>query len=190
MALKGTEKATIDVCMAVITTYDTTPVSYQFDTASKVDVELQSETQAAVKLVVKGQLKAQKPEEVTVTGNKITLTDNVFIPEVVQIMQGGTITYDTVDTDKITGYTPPVVGSADKGKKFKLEIYSAVRSASGEITEYEKITYPNCTAPGTAMSSADGSFRAPAYVINSAPNTGEPPFDLDYVSELPTVTTP
>ena len=64
-----------------------------FDTANKVAVEIQSETTDAVKLIVKEKLRAQKKEATTVTGNKITLSDNVFMPEVVLLLQGGTIMY-------------------------------------------------------------------------------------------------
>ena len=56
----------------------------------------------------------------TVTVNEITLTDNVFNPELVMVLQGGLIEYDNVDTKKIVSYTPPVVGSGDEGKSFKL----------------------------------------------------------------------
>lgn len=85
---KVTEIATIDVCMVVM---ETTTEAYALDTASKISLEPQIETTEAVKLIVKGKLKAQKPEERTVTGNTITLTDNVFAPEEVKVLQGGTI---------------------------------------------------------------------------------------------------
>ena len=186
------EIATIDVSLVTIQTEDG---EFGFDTANKIEVEPQIEEEDAVKLVVKGILRAQKPAVSTITGNQITLTDNVFNPELVQVLQGGTIKYWTSsehttegDTDAgfgISSYTPPVAGSADKGEVFKLNAYSAQYDASGQIVQYEKITYPNCQGVPVAFGSEDGVFRAPEYTINSAPKTGEAPYVISYVDSLP-----
>ena len=178
------EIATIDCCLVTIRTDDG---EFGFDTANKIEVEPQIEEEDAVKLVVKGILRAQKPKISTITGNQITLTDNVFNPELVLVLQGGTIQYDGVETTKIVGYTPPVAGSSDKGKVFKLNVYSAQYDASGQIVQYEKITYPNCQGVPVAFGSEDGAFRAPEYTINSAPKTGEAPYVITYVESLPTL---
>lgn len=178
------EIATIDCCLVTIETADG---EFGFDTANRVAVEPQIEEQEAVKLIVKGILRAQKPKVSTLTGNVITLADNVFNPELVLILQGGTIKYDSQTPTKIIGYTPPVAGSADKGEVFKLNCYSAQYNAAGQIVQYEKIQYPNCTGNPVAFGSEDGVFRAPEYTINSAPNTGEAPYDISYVVELPTL---
>lgn len=162
---------------------------FGFQTANKIAVEPQVEEQEAVKLIIKGKLKAQKPAKQTITGNQITLNDNVFNPELVKILQGGTITYAT-GTNTVTGYTPPVAGSDDHGEVFKLNAYSAQYNAAGQIVNYEKITYPNCTGNPVAFGAEDGVFRAPEYVINSAPNTGEAPYVISYVDALPTLTDP
>lgn len=176
------EIATIDVCLVTI---ETEANEFGFDTASSISVEPQIEEEDAVKLVVKGILRAQKPKTSTITGNEITLTDNVFNPDLVMILQGGTIEYNVSDDAKIIGYTPPVAGSADKGQVFKLNAYSAQYDASGQIVQYEKITYPNCQGTPVAFSSEDGAFRAPEYVIHSAPKTGEAPYKISYVPSLP-----
>ena len=178
--------ATIDCCLITIETgSDETAKEFGFDTANKIEVEPQIEEEDAVKLVIKGVLRAQKPKQVTVTGNEITLTDNVFDPELVLILQGGEIVYDTVDTQKIIGYNPPAAGSSDKGEVFKLNAYSAQYDASGQIVQYEKITYPNCHGTPVAFGSEDGAFRAPEYTIMSAPKTGERPYEIRYVDALP-----
>lgn len=189
---KVTEIATIDVAMVTIEKYGSDGITTEGDvlcitTDSKIDVEVQTETQEAVKLIVKGVLKAQKKKKVTVTGHTIKLTDNVFIPEVVKILQGGTIKYSDSEPTKIIGYTPPVSGSEEKGDKFKLCAYSAQYDTAGNIIQYEKISYPNCTGNPTAFSSEDGTFRAPEYEIDSAPSTGQAPYEIDYVSTLPEV---
>lgn len=176
------EIATIDCCLVTI---ETAEGEFGFDTANKIEVEPQIEETDAVKLIVKGILRAQKLKESTLTGHEITLTDNVFNPELVLVLQGGTIRYDSSDPKKIVGYTPPIAGSGEKGEVFKLNAYSAQYDAAGQIVQYEKITYPNCQGVPVAFGSEDGAFRAPEYTINSAPKNGEAPYDISYVEALP-----
>lgn len=181
--------ATIDVELVVVRTKakngDTTEIAV--DTANKVEVKPQTEDTDAVKLVKKNKVIAQKLGTSIVTGNQITLTDNVFIPELVKIFQGGTIT-PNVEDNKYPTYTPPVAGSTDKGEVFEMDIYSAVYDAAGLIDKYEKITYPNCQGLPISMSTEDGTFRVPEYTINSAPKTGEAPYTITYVDALPDFT--
>ena len=197
MAVKKSkaEIATIDCTLITIKSGDN---EFGFDTSNQIEVEPQIEEEDAVKLVVKGILRAQKPTVSTITGNQITLTDNVFNPELVKILQGGTIYYwqeegkTTKGTEDknfgIAGYDPPVAGSSDKGTVFELNAYTSQYDASGQIVQYEKITYPNCQGVPVAFNSEDGAFRAPEYTINSAPKTGEAPYSINYVQELPTLT--
>lgn len=193
-AKKGNEIATIDV---VLVTYKVGETEIGFKTASQINVSVQSETTDAVKLIVKGVLYAQKREVTTITGNTITLTDNLFIPELVKMFQGGTIKYwqneeQSTETDSDAGYgvasyTPPVSGSTEKVQEGVLTAYSAIYDAAGLLTGYEKIEYPNCKGVPIALNSEDGVFRAPEYTINSAPKKGEAPYKISYVKELPEV---
>lgn len=186
---KGTEIATIDVALVSVQSYDQGADEIILDTANHIQVEVQTETEDAVKLIVKGRLIAQKGETVTVTGNQITLTDNVFNSELVKLLQGGTILTDQTTGDFI-GYRPPVVGDTTEQKTFKLKAYSSIYNAAGVLTGYERITYPNCKGTPIAFTSEDGTFRASDYVINSAPAEGESPYEMDIigVDELPVVT--
>lgn len=176
---------TIDVSLVVVRTgsgENTTEIAV--DTANKVAVEPQTETTDAIKLVKLGRLIAQKPATTTITGHQVTLTDNVFIPELVKILQGGTV---SGTGDSLT-YTPPVAGSTEKGQVFELDCYSAQYDASGQIVRYEKITYPNCQGTPVAMSSEDDVFRVPEYTINSALKEGEAPYKISYTKTLPQFT--
>lgn len=189
---RATEIPTIDVCMVVIEAGET---KIALDTASKLGVEPVTEDVDAVKLVIKGKLKAQKGKQSTITGHTIVLTDNVFIPEVVKILQGGKIRYWTdaamtgsTETETefgIAGYEPPTSDSGEKGEIFKLIAYSAQYDTSGEIIQYEKTTYPNCQGTPITINTEDGVFRVSEYTIDSAPKKGEPPYSIDYVKELP-----
>lgn len=191
---KVTEIPTIDVVLVVAATES---AAYALDTASEIAVEPQVEEEEAVRLVVKGKLKAQKQKVSTITGNQITLTDNVFSPELVQMLQGGTIKYwqevgqETEGTEDkgfgVSSYTPPTVGSGIHGSVFTLRAYSAQYDTSGQIVRYECIEYPNCQGVPVAFESKDGVFRAPEYTINSAPKSDEAPYKITYVSTLPSV---
>ena len=180
---------TIDVALVVVRTGmagddDSNATEIAVDTANKIAVEPQTETTDAIKLVKLGRLIAQKPATTTITGHQITMTDNVFIPELVKILQGGTV----IGTGDTLTYTPPAAGSTDKGQVFELDCYSAQYDASGQIVRYEKITYPNCQGTPVAMSSEDDVFRVPEYTINSAPKEGEAPYKISYVKTLPQFT--
>lgn len=177
------EIATIDCSLITIELQDGR--EFGFDTANKIAVEPQIEEEDAIKLVVKGILRAQKPKVSTITGHELTLTDNVFNPELVLALQGGEIVYDPENPDEIVGYNPPVAGSGDKGEVFKTNAYTAQYDASGQIVKYEKISYPNCQGVPVAFGSEDGAFRAPEYTINSAPKIGQPPYSITYVKSLP-----
>lgn len=192
---KGTEIAMIDAALVVMRTKG--GKSLGLDTASQVEVAIASETQEAVKLIIKNKLRAQKKATTTVTGHTITLTDNVFNFEQAKIIQGGTLSYWTSaeKTEKseaetafgVAGYKPPVVGSDDKGEEFDLDIYSAVYDASGEIVEYEKITYPNCTGQPFGVGAQDNVFHVGSITIDSAPAVGESPYSIESVTTLPVV---
>lgn len=176
--------ATIDVALVVIETgSEDSGLEIAIDTSSKVGVQVLTETVDAIKLVKNGKLLAQKRQKTVITGHNITLTDNVFTPLVVKVMQGGQLS-GTGDTLK---YVPPVAGSDEKGEIFKLSMYSAVYDASGLIVRYEKITYPNCQGSPIGITSEDGVFRISEYVISSSPKTGEAPYEISYVKTLPEV---
>ena len=195
---RGTEVAMIDACLVVMRTKGETQQQLALDTASQVEVAIATETTDAVKLIVKGKLIAQKKATTTVTGNTLTLTDNVFNFEQAKILQGGTLYYWTTaektatQTEKtefgIAGYEPPVAGSAEKGEVFDLDIYSAVYDTSGDIVQYEKISYPNCTGHPFGVGAQDDTFNVNSITIDSAPPKGKAPYSIMTVKELPAIT--
>ena len=182
---KATEIATIDVALVVFRTGNTTDgTELAIDTANKVSVEPQIDTVDAIRNVKLGRVIAQKPAVVTIAGHQIIMTDNVFTPEVVVMLQGGTLT----GTGESMTYTPPISGSSDKGEVFEADFYSAQYDSSGMIVKYEKITYPNCQGSPVTIATEDGVFRMQEYTINSAPRAGEPPYKISYVNALPVYT--
>ena len=182
---KGTEAAMIDCCMIVVTTEEDNPRSIAVTSDTAIAVEAQYDTREAVRLVIKDILKAQKPERRIPVGHTITLTDNLTILEMIEILQGGTITRG--EGGKITGYTPPPIGEKYMPVKFKLDVYTSQIDEGGNTVQYEKISYPGCQGSPVALGAEDNVFRVNTYTINSAPKNGEAPYTLEYVDELPTV---
>ena len=88
---KGNEVATIDVALVVVKDADGNRIG--LDTSNRVQVTPVTETNDAVKLIVKDRLISQKPSKTTITGNTLTLTDNVFNAQLVMLLQGGVVTY-------------------------------------------------------------------------------------------------
>lgn len=186
--MKGHEIATIDVALVTLISSATGGAEIGLNTGTQVSVETELETTDGIKLIVKGVLIAQKREKNTITGTTITLTDNVFNPELVKMLQGGEITYDA--QGKFKSYTPPVAGSEYTPESFTLNLYTAHYDASGLVQGYERVTYPNCTGNPVAFAAEDDTFAAPEYTINSAPSTGAAPYTIEYVTELPPVADP
>ena len=186
--VRGKEIPTIDVVRVTIKVPGSDD-ELVLNTASKITIEPQIETQESIKLIIKGVLKAQKPLINTLTGNAITLTDNVFNPQLVLILQGGVIEFDPNDARKLLSYKPPVAGADVDYETLILCTYSAIYNAAGIITGYEKISYPNCKGVPIALSSEDNVFRVSEYTINSAPDTGESPYIIEWVgtTDLPSL---
>lgn len=194
MALtKGTQIATIDVVLVTLTTKPTdgeVAKEIAFETGNQISVTPVVETQDNIPLInlSSGVLLAQKRGKTTLTGNTIVINDNVFTPEVAQILQGGTLERD--NDGKPLRYEPPVAGSQVTIPYFDLVCYTAQYNAAGMIVNYEKITYPNCTGNPIFLNSQDNVFRVPEYTINSAPEDGQPAYTIEWVQTLPTVTDP
>lgn len=182
---KPDEVATIDASLIVLTPESGDEDAIGITTNTEVATEVQTETTDANKLIIKGELKAQKKEKQTLTGIQLTLTDNMTVLDLAKAVQGGTILRD--EQGNIVKYTPPIVGEETPQEKYTVDVYSACMDSSGEIIKYEKITYRHCTGQPFAYNAKDDEWRAPQYVLVSLPKQGEPPYELEYVDELPEV---
>ena len=143
MATKATlEIATIDVEMFTFAEADGT--EYLLKSASEITVAPEIEEREATKLIVKDRLIAQKRGSKTITGNTITLTDNVFSPELVLQLQGGEITYSDPGTNsKIASYTPlcfgGLYGRRNAGNRPVVDFSIAHQRGVGFVQSFGKI---------------------------------------------------
>ena len=182
---KPYEVATIDAALIVLTPEKGSEDAIGITTNTEVATEIQTETTDANKLIIKGELKAQKKEKKTITGVQLTLTDNMTVLDLAKAVQGGEIVRD--ELGNILKYTPPVVGKEEKQEEYTVDIYSACMDSSGAVVKYEKTTYKHCTGQPFAYNSKDDEWRSAQYVLLSLPKKGEPPYAIEYVDELPEV---
>lgn len=177
----------IDCSMIVIEPEDGTSDGIAFTSASKLGVEAKTQTRDAIPNTIKGEVKAQKPEEVTLTGHTLTLTDTTMIMAFLPILQGGTLTMDEDGATPIK-YEPPSSGK-NEGKKFKLKAYTAIMEGASTVG-YGCVTYPGCQGTPVLWNFEDDVFQSNEYTINSTPGAGERPYVWERVEALPTYTNP
>lgn len=183
---KVTKMALIDVEMVEIVAHNLGQDTFRWQTASNLDAELNITEGEATELIVNGRLIAQKRAKDVVTGSTLTVTDNVFAPEIIKFIQGGEFEQD--EHGNFVSYTAPLSGDEIKSVKFDFNIYTAQRDIAGDIVSYIKVCFPNCTGKPVNIKLENGAFFAPEYTIISAPTTGEAPYTITAVEELPTLT--
>lgn len=188
MAVKrGHELGLIDVVLITIKV-ESISDELAMTTINQITVDPQIQTTQAIQNIVKGILIAQKRQVDVLTGNTITIGDNVYNPELIKMLQGGKIEYD--EDGNFKKYSPPAVGEEYTPTAFTMYVYTAQYDASGLIVGYMKTTYPNCTGVPVSMSSQDDVFMSPEYSIISAPGNGESAYEDEFVKELPEVGNP
>lgn len=183
---KVTKMALIDVECVELVACNVEQDTYRWKTASNLDAELNITEGEATELIVNGQLIAQKRAKDVVTGSTLTVTDNVFAPEIVKFIQGGEFEVD--EHGNFVSYTAPLAGEEVKLDKFDFNIYTAQRDVAGDIVSYIKVGFPNCSGKPVNIKLENGTFFAPEYTILSSPSVGEAPYTITAVNELPTLT--
>lgn len=179
-----TEKAIVNIVRVEIVTNEDTPKTYQFDTASEAAYSaVVSEGEETI-LRVKNEIKGINRTEDIQYGCDLTLKQPVFVPEVLAIVDGGTLTKGS--DDAVTGYTPPVQGSAVKRTMFTLNIYTEEKDADGSTLGYQKFAFNGCKGKPASFNFKDGEFIAPEYTIMSRVKKGTAPYELKFLDALPT----
>lgn len=166
--------AVSDVSLVVM---ETSSETLPFTTASEVETEEVTEEGDEQSLIIKNKVIANRAAVNTVLGTDITLTDNVFCAEVLQLLQGGTISGNK--------YTAPIIGEIPAKTKFTLSLYSAIVSTDGDTGDFICVKYPSCNGNSVPLSFKDGEYTAPEYTINSRPGQGQATYTAEKISSLP-----
>ena len=119
-------------------------------------------------------------------GYNLTFKDNTFDPEIMALVEGGTVKKSGGDTGDITGYDSPMLSSgATNMKPFRMTLY-VPNYVGDSIINYVKIVLNNCT--GTAPSMNLGKeFFAPEFNVKAreATKASLPIKSMEYVTKLP-----
>ena len=156
--------------------------THNFATADEISCEPVIEEGEAVNLTIKNKLIAQKQTPDMVLGHDITCKDNVFTPELLADIQGGTV---SKTLEAFSKYTAPNVGAVPATKAFDFVAYIEVVGDDGPTGDYLKYTFPNCKGSFISPNFKDGEYYANEYTIKSRPALGTSLYTVELVSELP-----
>ena len=157
--------------------------THSFATADEISCEPVIEEGESVNLTIKNKLIASKQTPDMVLGHDITCKDNVFTPELLADIQGGTV---AKNLEKFSKYTAPNVGATPDTKTFDFIAYVEIIGDDGATGEYLKYTFPNCKGSFISPNFKDGEYYANEYTIKSRPALNTPLYTVDLISELPT----
>ncbi len=177
------EKALTGVALVVLT--DKYGKKYSFTTASKANAKVAIEAGKKTELIIKGVLKAQKKFDSTIKGVDVEFLDNMFLPEVVALLQGGTVEKD--ENGRFISYTPVSAGTAPNLESFDVDIYTEETDTSGQTLRYARLILPNGKGEPIELGFEDDSFFSAKYIIKTAPSAGEPAYKIEMVDSLPVI---
>ncbi|UZQ49112.1 hypothetical protein [Clostridium kluyveri] len=166
-----------------LVTEGTTPTTVSFDTATEASYSpVLSEGDETI-LRTKNTIHAINRTEDIQYGSDIEFTDAKFVPDVLALVDGGTITKE--ENGEITGYSSPPTGAVVNRTPFTLNIYTAEKDIDGNIVKYFKFTFPHSKGSPAEFDFQDGEFLSPTYTIHSRAAAGESPVQVSVVTELP-----
>lgn len=180
-------KPIVNIARAEIVTEEEVPRRYLWETASKAGLQPTISEGAENILRVKNRILATNRTEDILLGFELTFTDNVFIGEIMALVDGGVTTYDDVDTDKLIKYESPVAGAIVDRIPFTINIYCEEKDIDGDPKGYVKFVFRHCKGKPVEYEIEDEVFMAPEVKVVSRPKTGESPASLEFLDELPAI---
>ena len=119
-------------------------------------------------------------------GYNLTFKDNTFDPEIMALVEGGTVKKASGETGAITGYDSPMLSAgAANMKPFRMTLY-APNYVGDSIVNYVKIVLNNCTGTAPGMNLGK-EFFAPEFNVKAreATKASLPIKSMEYVTALP-----
>ena len=169
-------KSLVNVAKCVITN-EKTNISFDIaDTASEIDVEPILSAGKRDILRVKNKILGINDTEDIVIGYKLKLKDNTFNIDVMQLVDGGTITGGN--------YSSIPAGEEVSKDLFTLTVYCEEKDYS-ETTGYTKFEWKHCKGKVPKYKIEDGNFVVPEFEAESIPFRGESAVGIDSVVTLP-----
>ena len=185
MAILSSGLALCNIVRVKIVTDETEQKTLVIDTASNASVEPSVSEGVDEELRVKNKILAQNRTEDILKGCDITLTDVLWTPEVFEIIDGGTATYD--EDGAFVSYAAPEAGQVADRTRFTMTVYTQENDIDGDPKGYLAVEFPNCKGAPVSANFEDGTFMASEYTIKSRPKTGQSPYSYTRMTELPAV---
>lgn len=178
-------KPLVNVRRVEIATEETTPKTYKFDTAEEIDFDPEVSKGEEKTHRTKNRILGVNTTEDLITGYNLKLKDSLMLPELFALLEGGTVTYDAVETTKVIKYEGPVMGNTIVKIPFTLVVYTEEKDESDDVVGYAKFTFEHCKGKPIKWKLKDNEFFVPDLEITSRAKSGESPVTVDFVDELP-----
>jgi len=169
-------KTLVNVAKCTITNEKTNVIFDIGDTASEIDVEPILSAGKRDILRVKNKILGINETEDIVIGYKLKLKDNTFNLDVMQLVDGGTITGGQ--------YTSIPAGEVVNKDLFTLSVYCEEKDYS-RTTGYTVFTWKHCKGKVPKYKIEDSNFIIPEFEAESIPFRGETSVDIGTVTTLP-----
>lgn len=175
----------VNIKRVEIITEEDTPKTYTWETADKAKVSPEISKGKETTLRIKDTIYANNRTEDIVIGYNLEFQDNMFIPQVFALVDGGTLTFDEDDETNVIAYEGPEIGVVVKRTKFTLNVYTEEKDVDGETLKYAKFIYKHCKGKPAEYDIEDGKFMVPKLKMESRPKKGEKPVKIEFVDKLP-----
>lgn len=153
--------------------------SISFDTFNEAGIEPKVSEGEEKVLRQKNKILGVAETEDIMYGGKIKLVDNTFTPELLALIDGGTL---VKLVDVVTGYTPPKSTDAVNRKEFEL-ILVCEEKIGKKVNQYVKYTFPACKGKPIGISLKGEDFAVQEFNIEAAETDTEPWYKWDYIDQ-------
>lgn len=177
-------KTLINVKKIKIITEEATPRNFGWETVTKIGAKATiskgTETECRKLNTVYGK---EKSEDI-VTGYEVEADAQTLEPEIMALVDGGKLRYDTGEPEKVIGYDAPKSGEPIVRIPFTTEFYAEDKDTDGSTKGYTKVTIKNCKGSPMDWDFEDGKFSVPKFKLTSSPKLGESPISIDFVDDI------
>ncbi|MZQ75265.1 MAG: hypothetical protein GT589_03800 [Peptoclostridium sp.] len=184
-AINLTGKPLVNVVRVEVITEETTPKTYRMGTSDKATAKPKISQGKEEILRVKNQILGLDRTEDIVVGYDLDLESAVMLPELFALIDGGTLTFDPVETTKVTKYEAPTQGVAVSRTPFTLNIFTEEKDTDGSVLGYAQFAFKHCKGKPVDYQFEDGKFTASKLAMESRAKKNEKPVAIDFLDTLP-----
>lgn len=163
------------------------PEKHWIDTAQSVSVEAQISEGEEAELRGGDKLLAKIEEDDVFTGVNLSFTDARFDAKATELIAGGTLVYDDVNTDEIIGWEAPTVEEQGTKTPFKAEVFVQSFDQTGNREAYLKYDFRFAKGSPGSITHGDREWGTPEFSLQCKenPSTGESVYSRIFVDSLP-----